>query len=198
LVIEQSKATPRVVIVRLMILLEDTNDFYKSETGLLMNETKDRSTLMALAKQKSVELYFFTSEPEFHSKVELLTTPNMANSAMKALDANPFVDNSRSLNQSENISEFDIKNAIKDKSKVHLDSMDLSKSIQNKMPTMSSTGTIKTKSEEAGKVSIKSNDIMNQDVTFQSSHTNLNQNIKYAEETKKKPPEKPSGITMED
>ena len=54
-----------------------------------MNEEKDRNSLGALARQKSIEIFFFNYESEFHSKIELLTTFNMGKTAQAAFDLNP-------------------------------------------------------------------------------------------------------------
>lgn len=157
--IEQSKVAPRVVIVRLLILPEGSNEFFQSETGLIMNEQKDRRSLEALGTQKSIEIYFFTYEAEFHSKIELMTTYNMSLSAKAALEKNPIVDESKLIVKSENFSESDIKNALTGKIGSGLKDKDLADSIQKKMPTISSS-VPKAKPAEFSKTSIKSNDMV--------------------------------------
>jgi hypothetical protein len=157
--VEQSKHAPRIVIVRLLILPEGSNEFFQSETGLLMNEEKDRNSLGALARQKSIEIFFFNYEAEFHSKIELLTTYNMGMTANALLELNPMIDEGKLIVKSENLSENDIKNAITGKVKdAKLKDKDLMDSIQKKMPVVSSS-IPKAKPEEITKTSIKSNDM---------------------------------------
>lgn len=158
--VEQSKTANRVVIVRLIILPEGANQYFQSETGLLMNEEKDRKTLQSLVNQKSVEIYFFNYENEFNSKIELMTTYNMHSTAKALLEANPIIDEGRMIVKSENLSENDIKNAMTGKINIKpVEDKDLMDSIQKKMPTVGNS-TPKTKPEEFNKTSIKSNDII--------------------------------------
>ncbi len=157
--VEQSKAAPRVVIVRLLILPEGSNEFFQSETGLIMNDDKDRKILDTLGNQKSIEIFFFNYESEFHSKIELLTTFNMAKAAQHLIEANPLVDEGKLIVKSENLSEADIKNAITGKIRdTNLKDKDLIDSIQKKMPVVSSS-VPRTKPEEYTKTSIKSNEM---------------------------------------
>jgi hypothetical protein len=157
--VEQSKNAARVVVVRLLILPEGSNEFFQSEAGLLMNEEKDRNSLGALARQKSVEIFFFTYESEFHSKIELMTTYNMGKTAQALMELNPLIDEGKLIVKSESLSENDIKNAMTGKVKdVKLKDKDLMDSIQAKMPVISSS-LPKTKPEEISKTSIKSNDM---------------------------------------
>ncbi|GIW21141.1 MAG: hypothetical protein KatS3mg068_0148 [Candidatus Sericytochromatia bacterium] len=159
--VEQSKASVKVIIVRLLILPDGAKDFFRSETGLLITEQKDYKCLQALYNQKSVEIYFFSYDNEFHSKIELLTTPTMANNVKVLLDKNPFIDESKLIVKSENLSQKDIQDAISGKVKdATLKDKDILEALQKKMPTMSSTSSApKTKPEEFSKASIKSNDI---------------------------------------
>lgn len=158
--VEQSKSAIRVVIVRLIILPDGANQYFQSETGLLMNDEKDRKTLQALVNQKSVEIYFFNYENEFNSKIELMTTYNMHSTAKALLEANPIIDEGRMIVKSENLSENDIKNAISGKINIKpVQDKDLMDSIQKKMPTVGNTSP-KTKPEEFNKTSIKSGDIL--------------------------------------
>jgi len=162
--LEQSKAALRVVIVRLLILPDDSDNFFKTETGLIMNDAKDRRSLESLETQNSVEIYFFNMENEFNSKIELLTTFNMKQSVKRMLDANPEIDEGKMIVKSENLSEYDIKKTMNEKFKgKKLRTDDLMDSIQKKMPTVSSSGILKTKPEEHGKASIKTNDVLSDD-----------------------------------
>lgn len=158
--VEQSKSSHRVVIVRMIILPEGADEYFQSEAGLIMNDDKDRRCLQALVNQKSVEIYFFTYENEFNSKIELMTTYNMHKSALALLEANPIIDEGRMIVKSENLSENDIKNAMAGKIKATpVKDKDLMDSIQKKMPTVTNTAP-KTKPEEFNKTSIKSSDIL--------------------------------------
>lgn len=160
--VEQSKTTAGVVVVRLIILPDGSDKFFTSETGLIMNEEKDRKNLHHLASQKSIEIFFFNDECEFHSKIELLTTFNMSQSAHKLLEQNPLIDQGKLIVKSDNLSEQDIKSAMTGKIQVdHVSKNDLYDAIQKKMPTVSKVDfKPKTKPEEFTKTSIKSNDVV--------------------------------------
>ena len=159
--VDQSKAAARVVIVRMLILPEGSKEFFRSETGLLMNDEKDRRSLEALVHQKSVEIHFFNDENDYNSKIELITTLNMRKSAEMLLNANPIIDEGRMIVKSENLSENDIKNAMAGNIKsAPVKDKDLIDSIQKKMPTVTDSSP-RTKPEEFNKTSIKSNDVLN-------------------------------------
>ena len=61
-IVEKSTINPRVILVKLLILPDGQKDFYKSETGLIITESKDLKSLEALSKQISIEIYFFNTE----------------------------------------------------------------------------------------------------------------------------------------
>jgi len=160
--VEQNKASPKVIIVRLLILPDGAKDFFRSETGLLITEQKDYKCLQHLYIQKSIEIYFFSYNSEFHSKIELLTTPTMANNVKVLIDRNPFIDESKLIVKSDKLSEKDIQDAILGKVKnTNLKEEDILESLKKKMPTFSpnNINIPKTKPEEFSKTSIKSNDI---------------------------------------
>lgn len=160
--VEQSKTNVGVVIVRLIILPEGSDKFFTSESGLIMTDEKDRKNLACLANQKSIEIFFFNDECEFHSKIELLTTYNMSQSAHRLLEQNPLVDQGKLIVKSENLSEYDISSAMTGKIPIeHVSKDDLYDAIQKKMPTVSKTEfKPRTKPEEFTKTSIKSNDVV--------------------------------------
>ncbi len=197
--IEQSKAALRVVIVRMLILPEGSKEFFKSETGLVMNDDKDRRTLQCLISQKSVNIFFFNFENEFHSKIELLTTYNMHVSAQSIMNANPVIDESKMIVKSENLSENDVKKVMSDKSKIEsLKEKDLIESIQKKMPTVSSSSS-KTKLEENTKISVKSNDLSDTENYKNTISHNISKKTDINASDLKKSPSFPSGkITAED
>ncbi|MFN8576857.1 MAG: hypothetical protein U0354_08355 [Candidatus Sericytochromatia bacterium] len=199
--VEQSKSAHRVVIVRLIILPEGAEEYFQSETGLIMNEEKDRKSLQALVNQKSVEIYFFTYENEFNSKIELMTTYNMHTAAKNLLEANPIIDEGRMIVKSENLSENDIKNAMAGKIRATpVKDKDLMDSIQKKMPTVTNS-VPKTKPEEFNKTSVKSNDLLNKDdfdTTISNNNINNTKSELTADDLKKAVSVPPGKITPED
>ncbi|MFN8673847.1 MAG: hypothetical protein U0457_17425 [Candidatus Sericytochromatia bacterium] len=146
-IIEKIPANPRIIAVRFLVLPDGAKDFFKSEAGLIITEDKDIKSLEALANQRGVEIYFFSEEPEFHSKIELPTTPRMLSTAKKFFEEAVSIRNARSLNKSETLSDLDMKNAIKTKEHPSIKKEELRTSIKDKENTVNLSNIIETKKE---------------------------------------------------